>query len=196
MGHLDLYRIDRELLCQSGDERRGLRCLVDDVHNVAPVAPQHTAVVVQRQSRDAVRQPVDDVGSRPAEERILPVHPYRPDDVVPLIDAGHDARDLLRRVLKVRVHRDDNVPLCGLKARHDRHVLTKIAVEVYDPYDIWPFPVFLEQQWQGCVPATVVDEHHLKGPPQRIHDGQQPAKQRGQRLLLTVDRNNHRDHVR
>ena len=143
--------------------------------------------------RYAVRYPVDDPGGRLAEKTVPALDAHRPHDVVPLVDGGHDAGDLLRGVLEVRIERDDDLPTGRLEARHDRHVLTEVAVEVDEADHVGPQSPMAQQEGKRRVPAAVVYEDDLVGAPHPVQDGEEAREEVGEALLLVVDGDDHRD---
>ena len=52
--------------------------------------------------------------------------------IVPLVEQGQNVRNLLRRILHVRVQRDDLLSSHMFKSGQNGHVLAEIAVQVYD----------------------------------------------------------------
>ena len=180
-----LDRVRGELLREGGYECCGFLADVDYVYNPAAVAAHHAAVVSDAELRDAVRELVDELRGYLAEDRVLTAYAVRADNVVARVHLRYNARELVRRVLEVRVERDYLVAARVLKAGHYRHVLAEVAVEVYDANLLALFVKIIEYS-ERRVSAAVVDKDYLKGPPHGFHNGVELREERAQRLLLVV----------
>jgi len=113
----------------------------------------------------------------------------RTDVIVPLVHLREQQAGVFRRVLQVGVQRDHALPAAVLEPRHDRHVLSEVAVEQNHPRHIRTLLELLAQDRGGAVAAAIVDEHDLIRNAELVQCRVQPVEQALQALLFVIDGN-------
>jgi hypothetical protein len=164
-----------------------------DVHDIAVIAPQHTAVVVELHAGDRRGRAVHEARRALPEEVVLPVGAHRAHDVVTGVHLGHELRNLLRRVLEVRVERDHVLAVRGGEGRHDRHVLARVAHELHRLHQTRVGRRRSPQDLERAVPGAIVHEDDLEGPSESLEHGKEPREKHGEISVLVEDRNDDRD---
>ena len=112
----------------------------------------------------------------------------------PCSSSSQEARDLGRVVLEVAVEREDQVAPSGLEAGREGGRLAEVAAE---PDRARPriAPGQLGQDPPRAVAAAIVDENELDRPPRAAGEHRvQLAVERGQALLLVMNRDDNADH--
>ena len=150
---------------QGRDEAGGFVALVDAVDHLPAVGPQHAAVVPQLDPGDPGHDDVHQVGGEFAEERVPAVLPPAAHGVVALLQLGHQAGNLLRRVLQIRVQGDHHLAPGRLEAGEDGLVLAEIAVKLQGPQVLRIFVVEFGEELPGAVAGAVVHQDDLEGAP-------------------------------
>src|SRR5690606_30919993 len=114
---------------QHDEEPMPIVAKVDLVQDL-PAERLHRVQVRDRDVEEGAAQPIVD-----PRDRALLVTPdlAARDDVPPLVDLGEKARDLVGKVLEVRVVEHDDVALRRLGAREERLRLAAIATVAHDP---------------------------------------------------------------
>ena len=112
--------------------------------------------------------------------------------VAALMQLCDESRDLLRIVLQVGVHRDDEFAARRREACIQRGGLAKVPAE-RDASDVVERPRKRLQPLRRSVRRAVVHEDDLVVEPGVGHYGPDPLAQQGKRILLVVDRNDDRD---
>ena len=91
-----------------GDEFSVFRTVEDRVDDVAGISAEHTAVVGHGFAvAESADHEVDHFGCLTAEKGVFAFFPDRADDIVSLPEFFNEFRDLLRRILEIRVKGDD-----------------------------------------------------------------------------------------
>ncbi len=163
--------------------------LADDLR---AVRLQRAAVVVQPHARDAPDQPVRDARRQSPRETVLPLLAPAGDDVVALVDLLEQGGDVGRVVLQVAVHRDDDRAARVVEAGGHRGRLSVVPAELDEPE---PRVVGREraQARVGVVTASVVDDHDLPRPAERVQRLAERGVERFDVPLLVVHRDDDRD---
>src|SRR5262249_1839431 len=86
------------------------------VHDLGTVGLQCAPIVVEAYSGHTAAQPVRDPRGQSPEGAVLPVEAPAADDVVAFVELVEQGGDVLGVVLKVTVHRDDDIALCVVEA--------------------------------------------------------------------------------
>ncbi len=162
---------------------------IDGVDDVAAVSAQHAALVGHVDVGDAPAHGVHRAGTEAPQRVVVPLEPHAADVVVALVHLGEQLADLLRRILQVRVQRDDALAAAALEARHDRHVLAEIAVQQDHAGDLRAPRELLAQQSRRAVAAAVVDEDHLVADAETVERRIQASEERRQPGFLVVHGN-------
>ena len=115
---------------QGRDEAGGFVALVDGVYHLPAVGPQHAAVVPQPGPGDPGHDYVHQMGGESAEQRVPAVLPPAAHGVVAFLQLGHQAGNLFRGVLQVRVQGDHHLAPGRLEAGKDGLVLAEVAVKL------------------------------------------------------------------
>ena len=103
------------------------------LHNVSSVAFQGTAIVAQIDTTDPADQAIGQVrGQDAGEPGVLAVLSPAVDHVVTLFELLHDAGDILRIILKIRVQRNDDPPPGIIKSGGNGGGLPEIANKLQD----------------------------------------------------------------
>ena len=163
------------------------------VDDMAAIGAQHAAIVAHRFTGGALDQAVDHLRGAFTEEGVLAVLAHGTDHVVALIGLLDQARDLFRRVLQVGIKGNDQVTGNVAEARHNRRVLTIVAVQ-QDRHHVAAFGLggFGEHS-RRVIAAAVVDQQNFILPSERRAGGVGAADKLRQALLFVIHRNNDRD---
>ena len=161
------------------------------VDNMAAVGAQHAAVIAHRFTGRALDQTVDGARGQLTEQAVLTVLTDRADHVIAFVGFGHQARDLFRRVLQVRVQGDDQIARDVAKPRHNRRVLAVVTVEQHG-YDVAAFNLRgFGQHQRGIIATAIIHQQNFVGLAHRVTGGRCTADQFGQALLLVINRDYH-----
>jgi len=130
-------------------------------HDGPSVAFQGTAVVVQTDSTDPADQTIGQVrGENPGKPGILAVLPPAVDHVVTLFELLHDAGNILRIILEIRVQGNNDCPPGIIKSGGNGSGLPEIANKLQDPNPLIQDSQALE--FLGTpIGASIVDEENF-----------------------------------
>ncbi len=130
-------------------------------HDGPSVAFQGTAVVVQTDSTDPADQTIGQVrGEDPGKPGILAVLPPAVDHVVTLFELLHDAGNILRIILEIRVERNNDFPSGIIKSGGNGSGLPEIANKLQDTNPLIQGGQALE--FLGTpIGASIVDEENF-----------------------------------
>jgi len=130
-------------------------------HNGPSVAFQGTAVVVQMDSTDPADQTIGQVrGEDSGKPGILAVLPPAVDHVVTLFELLHDAGNILRIILEIRIQGNDDVPPGIIKSGGNGSGLPEIANKFQDTNPLIQGSQALE--FLGTpIGASIVDEENF-----------------------------------
>lgn len=128
------------------------------LHDVPSVAFQGTAVVVQMDSTDPADQTIGQVrGKDSGQPGILAILSPAVDHVVTLFELLHDAGNILRIILEIRVQGNDDFPPSIFKAGGNGSGLPEIANKLQDTNPLIQGSQALE--FLGApIGASIVDE--------------------------------------
>ena len=143
---------------------RGLLALVDAVHHLPAVGPEHAAVILEFDPGDPGHGAVHKIGRQAPQPRVQAVLPPAPHGVVALLQLGHELGDVLRQVLEVGVEGDHDLAPGGLKAGKDGLVLAEVADELDEPDVVGVALIKPGQDFPGAVAGAVVHQDNLEGP--------------------------------
>jgi len=115
---------------QGRDEGLVLARLDDRVRDLAAVAAQHAAEIREADAAHAAHRAVGDPGGPAPKPGVLALLPDGVHQVVALGQLGDDVRDLLGRVLQIRIQGHDPLAARIGEAGGDRSVLAEVAREV------------------------------------------------------------------
>ncbi len=147
-----------------GHESMHVRVEVQRPHDPPAIGLQRAAGVVDPRARDARDEHVCETARQePRDLAVLAVASPSAHDVVALVDAFEQAADVGGIVLQVAVHRNDDLALGEIEARHHRRGLAEVAAEV-DHLDPRVPHGQLVQQLGRPIPRAVVDKHQLRLP--------------------------------
>jgi len=179
-----------------GDEAVHLTVEPDRLEHLAPISLEGAAVVVQAHAAHPADEPVGDLRRQaPGERLVLPILPPPRHDVVALLEAREQERDVLRIVLQIGVHRHHDRGARAIEARRHRRRLAEVAAEPDQPQ---PGPA-LGRRFEACeavVGRSVVDDEDLGRPPLGLElgdGGVQRGAQPGDRLFLVEARDDDRN---
>ena len=131
------------------------------VHQIAAIGPVGRADVVHLQPGDEADQQVRGAGRPSPQDPFPPVVPPAAHQVVAFFDLVQEERQVLRKVLQVGVHRDDEIAARGGQAGLQRGGLAEVAPELDDAE-----PGLGRDQGLGdverSVRAAIVDEDELE----------------------------------
>ena len=184
MGDLDLRRVAGVQITQRRNEGFDFHGGVHRVDHVAPIGAQHAALIGDAYRRRAVAQRVDGARECAARPVVLAAAAYRTDVIVPGAQRLDEARNLLRRVLQIRIHRDDGGALRALEAGHDGGVLAEVALQDDDARFRGAQRVLRPKDRHRAIPAAVVDEDAFIRDPEAIEDGIEAREESRQPGLL------------
>jgi hypothetical protein len=108
------------------------------------------------------------------------------DDIVSLFQLREEVGDLLRVVLEVTVHRQDEVSLGVIEAGCKSGGLTEVATELYDEYTAVYCRDLLEEP-VGSVAGAVVDKYQLEGVTDLLHHGLEAVIESGYVLFFVME---------
>src|SRR5208337_5271766 len=146
------------------------------------------AKIVQLHARKISHHPVCNVaGQSSREPGIFSFHPPAADDIVAFRHFQKEMRDILRVVLKVPIHGDDDVALGKVKSRLESCGLPEIPPQPNDAYAGIAL-VDLIQDRRGSIPTPVVDKDELVRPPYGIEHLDEACVKWPDTLLLIVQR--------
>ena len=130
-------------------------------HDVPSVAFQGTAVVVQMDSTDPADQTIGQVrGQDSGEPGILAALSPAVDHVVTFFELLHDAGNILRIILEIRVQGNDDFPPGIIKSGGNGSGLPEIANKLQDPNPLIQDSQALE--FLGTpIGASIVDEENF-----------------------------------
>ena len=113
------------------DEAVHLAVELHVLDDLAAVRLERAAEVVERDARDAGDDPVGDPRRQHAHGVVLPVLAPAADDVVALVELLEQARDVVRIVLQVAVHEDEDLAAAVVDPRLHRGRLPEVAAEAH-----------------------------------------------------------------
>ena len=102
------------------------------------------------------------------------------DHVVAIVDRRQQPRNFLRRILQVRIERDDHLAARLAKAREDRRMLSEVAREFDHSHPALFVRRYLAQDSQRFVARSVVNENHFPRTVQCAEHGLQARPQVGE----------------
>jgi hypothetical protein len=108
------------------------------------------------------------------------------------LDRPHELRDVLRLVLEVAVHRDEDLATCAREAGLHRRVLAEVALEA-DDADARVGCVQLLEPRKRPVARAVVHEENLEGAAVLLERSDRAPVELVDRRLLLEDRDDHGD---
>ena len=150
-----------ERVGERGNERRLLVAIDHRIDDMPPIRAQHASVVVHRHADDQGGQPVVQARRVLSIRLIVTLLAPSADHVVAFIDRRDQPRDFFRRILQVRVERDDDVAARLLEAREDRRMLSEIARQLDHPHT----PLFARRNFaqdaERIVVRSVIDKNRL-----------------------------------
>ena len=94
-------------------------------------------------------------------------------------------RNLVRRILQIRIHRYHHISLCLLETTEERRTLSVVAAELYSFHFRMIFSQFLYHV-PGIVRRAVVHEDNFKCETLALHNTLNPSIQLWQRLILII----------
>lgn len=178
---------------QGRNEAGGLLALVDRVDHLPAVGPQHATVVPQLDAGDPGHHHVHQVGGQFPEQGILAVLPPAAHGVVTFLDLCHQAGNLFRRVLQVRVQSDHHLAPGRLKAGEDGLVLAEIAVKLQSPEVFRVLIVELGEDFPGAVAGAVIHQDDFKGALHVAESAHQPLSQLPEVLFFVINGDDYGD---
>jgi hypothetical protein len=160
----------------------------DVVYELAAVGLEGGPEVVDIDAGDAGHDPVGAARGDAAEDEIVgTVGAPAADDVVAFFEACNEVGDLVGIVLEVAVHGDEHVALGVVEASGERGGLAEVAAEL-DDEDARVDGGDLFEQAVGAVARAIVDEDHLEGVADLLHDQLDAVVEGGDVLFLVVER--------
>src|SRR5512132_982527 len=159
----------------------------------APVGVEGATEVRDRYSGEATQHPVDEERRHRAAPGVATGVPPAARDVASVLHARDELRNVLRGVLEVSVHRDEDVALSPHKTRVHRRVLAEVALEpdaadVLSVGGVRPF-----DRGPSAVGGSVVHEDDLPGPSELLESRHRAADDLGRALVFVVEGHNDRD---
>src|SRR5882757_4512886 len=110
------------------------------------------------------------------------------DDVVTLFELGEEVGDLLRIVLEIAVHGEDEVALGVVEAGGEGGGLAEVAAEL-DDENAAVYGGDLFKQAVGPVAGTIVDEDQFEGLADLLHYRFETVVEGGDVLFFVMERN-------
>ena len=161
--------------------------------HLSPVSLECAAVVVQVDPGDARDQPVGDArGQGSIDEPISSFAAPAADDVVALVEARQQRRDIERVVLQVAVERHDDVGARHVKAGRKRRGLPVVLTKAGHP-EFRECRGLLGEQAKSAVGAAVIDTDELVGDTACIKGRADLVEQRQHVVALVEHRHDHAD---
>ncbi len=118
----------------------------------------------------------------------MPRLPLTPHDIVAFIELRKQLLNLLRLVLEIGVHHNDDVA-CGIvESSRQRNVVAEITGEALDANMLRIARTDVEQNFERAVPRAIIDEDPLVGASNRGERARKPPVEFRQDLLLIIDR--------
>ena len=134
MGDLDLSYPLSEIGGQRRDECGVLMAGAHPLHDRTTIRPQHAPPVRHLDPGDLPGHHVDDFGGYDPQERVFSPPPDRANHIkTALFHHRDEPRDLLGRVLKIRVEGDHDIAADDREAGQDRRMLTVVPRQLHDP---------------------------------------------------------------
>ena len=178
---------------QRGDEAVQFAVEMHMLEHVAPVRLEAATVIVQPHVRYVGDEAIGHHGRQLAiPVAILPVEPPAADDVVALVNLGHEQRNVHGVILQVGVHGDDYIAACVVKAAREGGRLPRIAAQAQDG-EARVLERNLAQQFKRAIARAVVHNQHFGRLAVVGHRRHQPVIQRGYALFFVVERNDDGD---
>ena len=173
----------RELLLADRAEHR--------LDGVAPVRVEGAAEVRDRNAREAAQHAVDHSRGQGAADGVLAPAPASARNVVAGLDRLDESRNVLRLVLEVAVHRDDDVPARPRQPGMHRGMLAEVAFEA-DGAHAHVGCVKALEGGERAVRRAVVHEDQLEGARPGIERCDRTPVELVDRPRLVEDRHNDR----
>src|SRR5204863_6249546 len=146
------------------------------------------AKIVKVDSRKLAHHPVRDAaGQSPGQPGILPFHAPAADDVVAFRHGDQKLRDILRVVLQVPIHGDNDVALRKVKSGLQGRSLAEVSPQPNDR-DSRILLTDLIQELARLVAAPIVDEDDFVRLPETIEHVGEARVKRPNIFLLVVQR--------
>lgn len=187
------YLAEPRLLCHVGEETVHVVVDFKALYHFVFVCLEAAVEVVQLYPRYRSHRGVEELGRHRLGERIVAfLLPARNEIVALLGDHPVKLRNLIGRVLKIGVHRDDNPALRKLEAMVKSRGLAVVRGEPDAP-DTVRLPVQVLDALPRSVLAAIVYENDFVGEPFPLHHLYDPGVKLRQRLLLVVKRNDNGD---
>ena len=174
----------RELLLADRAEHR-----LDDF---AAVGVERTAEVRDVDAGEAPEHPVDHPARQRPAPRVVASLTAPTGDVRARLDRPHELRDVLRLVLEVAVHRDEDLAACAREAGLHRGVLAEVALEADDAHARVGGVQVLEPR-ERPVARAVVHEEDLERAAVLLERSDRAPVELVDRRLLLEDRDDHGD---
>ncbi len=160
---------------------------VDLVGEVLAVDLERAAEIVNLRSGDPADEGVGDERRDPPEDQpVLAILAPAGDQIESLVQLGDEARDVVRVVLPVGVHRDDQGAARRMEAGVERRRLTGVAPKE-DRLQIGADLRLLPDQGRAAVVAAVVDGDDLELLSHPREHGRDLVEERDQVVALVVD---------
>ena len=125
LGHLGAHQL--------GERRDKAMLLTEETEvrdQIAPVASERGAEVVNLDAADAADEQVGDTGRPAADDPFLALVPPAAHEVVPLVELRQKRGDVLGKMLQIGVHRNDHVARGRRQAGLQRRGLPEIAPQL------------------------------------------------------------------
>ena len=181
------------LLGQDRDVAVHLAVDFDRLDHLAAVGFQSAVEVVEFDARDGARRPVEEFAGPAFADRVVTFEfPSRNHVVALFEDHAAHVGNFVGRVLQVGVHREDHVAFGGGESAVECGRLAVVAGEPDRPQGAI---VFFEafERLPRAVGRAVVDEDDFVREAVFACYAVDPGRQFGERLLLVVERHDHRD---
>ncbi len=186
-GHLGHARaVERR---QRGNKTMQLPVQIHVLQNFGAVRFKGGSEIAQIHVGGLRHQPVGDARGNLARDRVIqPVFAPAAGDIVAFLDFFKQRRDVLGRVLKIAVERDDHLALRLVKSGGERRRLPEIPAQP-DHFETRVGLDQVRQQIEAAVYGRVVDEDDLVRLVDSLEDRRQAVIQRKNRRLLIMNRN-------
>ena len=129
MKHINFRRVSGKTVGKNRNKGAPLVALKHCLHYVPAISPEHASVIVHHYTGGPLDGLVDYKGGNSPKNGVVPGHPNTAYNIKSLLDLTDQLWDFLRRILQIRVKRDDSVPHRLSKAGHNRCVLSIIFVQ-------------------------------------------------------------------
>ena len=161
-------------------------------HHLILVTLESTIEVVQRDAGEESHRGIEELRGTGLGERVIPLLlPPTHHVVVLLTDHPIELGDLIRRVLQVGIHRDDDGAGSALKSCLQTGRLPVVASKANRP-DMRILRMQPLDDLPGAIGTSIVDKDDLIRDPHLRDDTGDPLVQLGEGLLLIVERDDDR----